>query len=43
MIKYFIVFLKIRLLNYVYVPYYALLLLYERNMKYFYLKVHKLF
>ena len=43
MIKYFIVFLKIRLLNYVYVPYYVLLLLYERKMKYFDLKSHKLF
>ena len=43
MIKYFIVFLKIKLLNYVYVPYYVLLLLYERKMKYFYLKSHKLF
>ena len=42
MIKYFIVYLKIRLLNYVHVPYYALLLLYERKMKYFHLKARKL-
>ena len=31
MIKCFIVYLKIRLLNYVKVPYYVLLLLYERK------------
>ena len=44
MVKYYIFYSKIRLLNHVEVPYDVLLLLYARKMKYFfYQKVHKLF